>query len=61
MTISYNPNRVPSVSVDGSRAPICVDCVEALNEIRAGNGLGPLVPMSGAYEPSDDGDPTLFD
>jgi hypothetical protein len=43
---------VPSSSaVTGKREPICLACVEKLNPIRVKNGLAPIVPLPGAYEP----------
>jgi hypothetical protein len=48
---SYNPHRVPSVAVRGQREPICIDCVIRVNPERVKNGLEPIVPLSGAYEP----------
>jgi hypothetical protein len=51
-TFSFNPLRVPSSSaITGTRAPICADCVERLNPMRIKNGLAPIVPLPGAYEP----------
>lgn len=32
---SFNPDRVPSVRVNGSREPVCLGCVEAANPERA--------------------------
>jgi hypothetical protein len=48
---SYNPLRVPSVVIKGSREPICRDCVERVNPARIANGLEPIVPLPDAYEP----------
>ena len=53
---SYNPHRVPSVTVNGTREPICPDCVARYNPIRAAKGLEPIVPLPGAYEPMDEGE-----
>jgi hypothetical protein len=47
----YNPLRVPSIVIKGSREPICQDCVERVNPIRIANGLEPIVPLPDAYEP----------
>ena len=35
---SYNPHRVPSVTVNGTREPICQQCVEKYNPIRTAKG-----------------------
>lgn len=47
---AFNPNKVPSVRVDGVRRPICQVCVDKANPRRIANGLPPIVPMEGAYE-----------
>jgi hypothetical protein len=51
---SYNPNTVPSIRHDGQRMPICLTCIERVNPQRAVNGLPPIVPLPGAYEPVDE-------
>jgi len=51
---SYHPNKVPSIRVEGDRKPICQDCVEQANPLRVKNGLPPIVPLPGAYEPADE-------
>jgi hypothetical protein len=49
---SFNPDKVPSSSaITGKREPICRHCVDQLNPIRIKNGLQPIVPLPGAYEP----------
>jgi hypothetical protein len=48
---SYNPLRVPSLTMQGSREPICAGCVERVNPQRIANGLPPIVPLPGAYDP----------
>ena len=53
-TFSFNPVRVPSITVDGTRRPICRDCVERVNPLRVANGLEPIVPLPDAYEPVDE-------
>ncbi len=50
---SFNPDRVPSVTVKGSREPVCRNCVERANPRRVENGLPPIVPLPGAYEPEE--------
>ena len=47
---SYNPNLVPSLTINGEREPFCLSCVEAANPTRIKNGLAPIVPAAGAYE-----------
>jgi hypothetical protein len=51
-----NPMRVPSIRVNGDRKPVCRDCVEAANPRRIANGLDPIVPLPGAYEPCPEED-----
>ena len=51
---TYNVDRVPSVVVNGVREPICADCVERVNPKRIANGLEPIVPLPGAYEPESE-------
>ena len=51
-TFSFNPDKVPSTSaVTGTREPICQGCVDRINPMRVKNGLQPIVPLPGAYEP----------
>jgi hypothetical protein len=52
---SYNPVRVPSIrDQNGERQPICQACVDRANPRRIANGLEPIVPLPGAYEPGDE-------
>jgi hypothetical protein len=52
---AFNPHLVPSSSaVTGEREPICRACVERLNPIRVKRGLAPIVPLPGAYDPSEE-------
>ena len=52
---SYNPMKVPSCSaVTGKREPICEACVARVNPVRIKNGLEPIVPLPGAYDPCDE-------
>lgn len=50
---AFSAERVPSVVVDGVRQPICPDCVERVNPTRVANGLEPIVPLPGAYDPDE--------
>lgn len=47
---AFNPLRVPSVTVNGTREPICAGCVERFNLIRKEKGLPLIVPLPDAYE-----------
>lgn len=51
---SYNPMRVPSITIRGTREPICIACVERVNPMRIKNGLPPIEPLPGAYEAADE-------
>jgi hypothetical protein len=48
---TFSPTRVPSITLHGSREPICADCVARVNPRRIANGLPPIVPLPGAYDP----------
>jgi hypothetical protein len=50
---SFNPERVPSVRIRGSREPICRECVNIANPVRLKNGLEPIHVLPGAYEPEE--------
>jgi hypothetical protein len=52
----YNPMRVPSVIINGSKEPVCRHCVEHANPMRIKNGLAPIVPLPDAYEACDEGE-----
>jgi hypothetical protein len=49
---SFNPNRVPSIRVNGVREPVCQSCIERSNRIRAAaNPPLPLIEiLPGAYD-----------
>ena len=51
---NFNPMLVPSLTVDGVKEPFCQSCVERANPTRVANGLSPIVPLPGAYEPCDE-------
>ena len=54
VTITFNPERVPSLRVNGSREPLCRGCHARWNEIhRLAHGLEPLPIPEGAYEPEE--------
>jgi Fe-S-cluster-containing dehydrogenase component len=48
---TFNPHRVPSVIVKGTREPICRACVDRANPTRIANGLDPIVVHADSYEP----------
>ena len=53
---SFNPDLVPSIRIDGVRQPICQSCVDRANLKRKENGLEPITPLPGAYEPIEEGE-----
>lgn len=50
---SFNADLVPSITIDGVRQPICRACVDRVNPKRKANGLEPITPLPGAYEPEE--------
>jgi len=44
---------VPSVRINGTKEAICKACVERINALRKQNGLEPIQPLPGAYEPGE--------
>ena len=53
-TFTFNPVRVPSVIINGTREPFCGPCVARANPVRIANGLDPIVPLRDAYESCDE-------
>lgn len=52
--IVFNPDRVPSLRVDGERQPICQSCHAEWNRIhRLAKGLDPAPLHPDAYEPEE--------
>jgi hypothetical protein len=53
--ISFNPVAVPSLVVNGSREPLCIDCYERWNEIhRTSKGLEKVPLHPDAYGACED-------
>jgi hypothetical protein len=50
---TFSAERVPSLVVNGEREPICEACIRRANPVRVANGLEPIVPLPGAYEPDE--------
>jgi hypothetical protein len=46
-TIAFNPHKVPSLMINGSREPLCRECAERWNELHP-EMARPI--MEGAYE-----------
>ena len=58
--ISFNPDYVPSIRIEGKKEPLCRGCAEQWNQIhRTSKGLTPVAIHPQAYEPQpeigDDG------
>ena len=51
---AFNPVRVPSAVVNGTREPICRTCVERVNPLREEKGLPPIEILPDAYAPCDE-------
>jgi hypothetical protein len=49
----FSAERVPSLRINGAREPVCQACVDRVNPRRVANGLDPIVPLPGAYEPGE--------
>lgn len=50
--ITFNPNKVPSIRVNGQREPLCADCFDRWNKLhRTSKGLAPIPINPDAYEP----------
>lgn len=45
----FNPDFVPSITVEDIRRPLCRDCVNRANELRTQNGTPQIVILPGAY------------
>lgn len=50
---SYNPNKVPSIRINGEREPVCRSCIERANPERIKNGLDPISIKADAYQPEE--------
>lgn len=52
--LSFNPEKVPSLRVNGQKEPLCVQCFNRWNEIhRVSKGLEPVALQPGAYEAAE--------
>jgi hypothetical protein len=50
----FNPERVPSIYVDGEKQPVCGVCMAMRNKKRREQGLAEDEVMQGAYEAVDE-------
>lgn len=53
---SFNPDKVPSLRVEGVRQPICKTCIDTANIIRKEKGLPPLTYAADAYSFASEGE-----
>jgi hypothetical protein len=53
---TFNPVRVPSIRVSGSREPICGRCIENINLKRVAAGVPPFTIAPDAYDACDEGE-----
>jgi hypothetical protein len=51
---SFNPKYVPSITIKGTREPICQNCIETINVKRATMKVLPIAVHPEAYEPLDE-------
>lgn len=50
---SFNPDLVPSIVIEGTREPVCLNCIETANPKRVANGLPRIEILPGAYDPEE--------
>jgi hypothetical protein len=53
-TFRFNPNRVPSIRINGVREPVCRQCVERANHHAREKGEPEFVIPANAYEAIDE-------
>ncbi len=51
--MTYNPNTVPGVRIDGVRHAVCRGCIARASPNRIANGLEPIIIASDAYEATE--------
>lgn len=51
---SFNPHKVPSVRLNGVRQPVCKECIEYVNPLRAAKGQPMFHVEPDAYEAIDE-------
>lgn len=52
---TFNPDYVPSLTIEGERRPFCGSCVERANVVRETKGLALLTIHPEAFEPLPEG------
>lgn len=48
-TFTFNPVRVPSITTEHGKEPVCLNCINLANPERIKRGLEPIVPHPEAY------------
>ena len=56
LPFTFNPVRVPSITVNGEREPICRPCIPFVNALRRKAGMDECVPLPDAYEACEEGE-----
>jgi hypothetical protein len=51
---TFNPRKVPSLTLNGRREPFCRKCIDEANVVRKEKGLPLFILALGAYEPCDE-------
>lgn len=46
---TFDPDKVPSIVVEGVKQPLCRSCVDRANALRKENGNPLIHPLPGAY------------
>lgn len=49
---TFNPERVPSVRINGEKEPVCRPCMERVNILKREKGLPEFEIPEDAYEPT---------
>jgi len=52
--MSFNPVRVPSITIKGNREPVCQSCMARINALRKEKGLEEFPVLPDAYEACDE-------
>ena len=51
-SITFNPNKVPAIRIDGEKQPVCADCVARMQQKQRKLKVAVWPdPLPGAYEP----------
>jgi hypothetical protein len=53
---SFNPVKVPSFRVNGTKEPVCAGCMDQVNVKRVELGVPAFEIPADAYEPCDEGE-----